>query len=157
MKLREVMTENPVVCRSTDTLSTVAGLMWEHDCGVLPVVDESEHLVGIVTDRDVCMAAYTTGSRLDELGVSQAMSRQVFTLSPEAELEEATALMGDKQIRRIPITDASSRPVGLLSLNDIAMRLAGGNWPEHEEGDHGLVHALGAICRGRQEAVPPRH
>jgi CBS domain-containing protein len=94
--------------------------MWDNDCGCVPVVDQKRRVVGIITDRDVCMAAYTQGGPLRALRVSSAMSKQVYSCKPEDTLTAAEESMRAKQIRRLPVTDADGLLVGIVSLNDIA-------------------------------------
>ena len=87
--------------------------------GVIPVVNHEGAVVGMVTDRDLCMAAYTQGKPLGEIPVSTAMARDVFGCRPQDSIESVEHLMRDKHIRRVPVIDAEGRLVGLISLNDI--------------------------------------
>lgn len=113
---------SPVVfrCRGEDTLSRAAQLMWEHDCGCVPVVDWLDRAIGVITDRDVCMAAYTQGKALSEIPVSTACSRDVKACFADDSLEKAEQLMIEQQVRRLPVTNDESHLVGLLSLSDLA-------------------------------------
>lgn len=120
MLVDEVMTHEPVRCRAHDSLARAAQLMWDHDCGCVPVVDDSEHLVGIVTDRDAAMAALHSGRPLHELVVAQAMARDPVTVHPEQQVNEAQASMRRGRVRRLPVIDGTGRLVGLLSLHDLA-------------------------------------
>ena len=138
-------------CSPADGLNEAARLMWESDCGAVPVVDEAEHLVGIVTDRDICMAAYTRGEPLGALTVESTMSREVTSASPKDSLERIATLMRDKQVRRIPIVD-DGRLVGMVSLADIARYI------ESELGfstaaGMDLAHTLAAISEPRRVAA----
>lgn len=109
-------------CKPNDTLNEPARLMWEFDCGAIPVVNEAWSLVGIITDRDICMAAYTRGQSLGALSVENAMATDVATASPDATLEAITALMRQRQIRRVPVVD-DGLVVGIVSLADVARYL----------------------------------
>lgn len=151
MRIQEIMSQPVVTCRSTDTLNTAAQLMWEYDIGSVPVVDEEGSIVGVVTDRDVCMAAYTEGNPLRSIPVSNAMAKQVYTCQATDTLEEAERVMSEKQIRRVPIVDSGSRPVGFLSLNDIARRAASS--PRKDGIHHELTQTLAAICEPRLEGA----
>jgi CBS domain-containing protein len=134
-------------CRPGDMLNEAARLMWELDCGAVPVVNEAEHLVGIITDRDICMAAYTRGQPLAALSVENAMSRHVSAVSPKDSLESITVLMRQKQIRRIPVVD-NGRLVGIVTLADIAQHI-------EQKADFGpgaamnLAHTLAIISEHR--------
>ncbi len=124
MKVQEIMSQPVVACRASDSLNRAARLMWENDCGALPVVGDDGRIAGMVTDRDVCMASYLQGRALDAIPVSGAMAREVVTCHEEDLLETAERLMGDKQIRRVPVVDADNRPIGVLSMNDVTRHAA---------------------------------
>ena len=123
MQVSEIMSRNVVTCRPHDQGAHAARLMWEHDCGVLPVVDEEERVIGVVTDRDVCMGAYTTGARLEELPVSRSMACNVVSCRPGDRLDEVLDTMARARVRRVPVVDEQHRIVGLLSLNDVLCRI----------------------------------
>jgi CBS domain-containing protein len=152
MQVRDIMTQPVVTCRSTDTLNAAARLMWERDCGAVPVTDDDGLLVGIVTDRDACMAAYTRGEPLGSVPVSVAMAKRVFSCHPDDSLEQAERLMGEKKIRRMPIVDDGGHPIGMLSLNDIARFAASARKTGKVE--HAVVGTLAAICEPRSPAKP---
>ena len=120
MNVEQVMTTDVMTCRPGDNLNSAARIMWEHDCGCVPVVDDNERVVGMITDRDICMAAYTQGRPLQALGVAGAMSRSVCCCKPADRLETAEELMRTHQVRRLPVMDDQGRLVGILSLGDLA-------------------------------------
>lgn len=122
MKVEHVMSKDVRACRPSDTLSAAARTLWETDCGAIPVVegDGSGRVVGMLTDRDVCMAAYTQGRSLCDLPVASAMSHEPITCAPSTTLEEAAALMRRAQVRRLPVVDESNQILGVLSLADFA-------------------------------------
>jgi CBS domain-containing protein len=124
MTVADIMTREVVTCRKEDALDVPARLMWEHDCGCIPVVDDNGSPIGIVTDRDICMAAYTTGSALGDLRVDHAMSKSLHTCAPTDSIADAEDLMRSNQIRRVPAV-ADGQVVGIVSLNDIALAAAG--------------------------------
>lgn len=124
MKVEKLMTRNPVSCTPEDDLSVPARLMWEADCGCVPVVDRDRRVVGMVTDRDVCMAAYTQGRPLREMRVGEVMSNKVHACRMADDLEVAERMMKTRQVRRLPVLDTDERLVGMLSLNDLALRAA---------------------------------
>lgn len=124
MKVSELMNRAVDTCRATDTLDQVARIMWEKDCGVVPVVDQGSRIVGMITDRDICMAGLTQGRPLREIPVSRVMSKQLWACSPEDELARAEEVMQTHQVRRIPVRDEAEHLVGILSLADIAREAA---------------------------------
>lgn len=146
IRVDQLMTSPVLTCHAGDTLATAAALMWDHDCGAVPVVDDDGRLIGLVTDRDACMGAYTQGKRLGEIPVDTAMARRVFACHPEDPLTVAEELMQTHQVRRIPVIDADGRPIGLLSLNDLARDAS-----RPGVGQRGMLltfaRTLAAICR----------
>ena len=152
MHIRELMSHPAVTCPVNVTLDAVARVMWEYDCGVVPLVDGDGRVAGIVTDRDICMAAYTQGLPLAEISASSAMSAQVFSCRPEDPVETAESLMSARQIRRLPVVDRDGHPVGVVAINDLTRSAtrAKGNGMEHE-----VVETLAAIGRARQP-IPGR-
>lgn len=146
MKVNELMTEDVVTCKTTDSLNRAAQLMWDRRCGSIPVVDDSERVVGILTDRDLCMAAYMQGRRLDDIPATTAMSSPVQTCPPSASVEEAQNLMMAHGIRRLVVVDAGGALRGLISLDDIARD--GARWDGAGEIDLEKVSlTLGEIAR----------
>lgn len=123
MKVAELMTRDVKTCGDNDSLNTAAQIMWEHDCGCVPILDAQHKLAGIVTDRDICMSAYTQGMTLAEIPVRRAMSPRVISCSPDDELEMAHQLLRMHEIHRIPVVDPSGAVLGILSLGDIANHL----------------------------------
>jgi CBS domain-containing protein len=148
MRVQDLMSHPAITCYVTDSLNVPAKLMWDHDCGAIPVVDEEGKLAGMVTDRDIGMAAYTQGRPLAEIVVSDVMARHVISAEPDQELGEVEHLMSAHQVRRIPIVDAHGKPVGLLSLNDLAIESAQAD-TRMQGGASRVAHTLAAICQRR--------
>jgi CBS domain-containing protein len=119
MQVKELMTKATIVCRPEDSAHHAAELMWKKDIGCMPVVDAEQRVVGMVTDRDICMAAYTQGQQLAWLPVSIAMSHTVHACAPSDSIAMAEELMRMHQVRRLPVI-LGGRLVGMLSLNDLA-------------------------------------
>jgi CBS domain-containing protein len=155
MRIKDLMTQPVVTCPTQSTLEQAARLMWEFDCGVLPVVGDDGRLAGIITDRDVCMAAYTQGRRLHDIPVETAMARQVIAVHANDAVEQVETLMQQHQIRRVPVLDDEGRPAGVVSMNDLA-RLAARQ--PNSSANRSLVKTLAAICepRPRPETAAPR-
>lgn len=128
MRVESVMSKDVATCRADDSLNTAAQIMWERDCGCVPVVDADLRVIGIVTDRDLCMAAYTQGKTLSQIQVGSIGSRQVYTCHREELLPNVAALMIRAQVRRLPVVDLDERLVGMISLSDLA-RQAGSSHP----------------------------
>jgi CBS domain-containing protein len=119
-RIAEVMTTLVHSCGPTQTLSDAAAAMRIADCGFVPVVNGAGILVGVVTDRDVCLAAFRADRPLSELMLVEGMRTPVVHLSEDDDLETAEKLMQAQQVRRIPITAPDGRLVGVVSLADLA-------------------------------------
>ena len=119
MNIESIMTRDVASCGPDDTLARAAQLMWERDCGFVPIVSEHGFVVGIVTDRDACMAAFTKARRLDEILTRDVMSSPVESVTTTESIEATEAKMRRYRIRRIPVVDAEGKLRGVISLNDI--------------------------------------
>ena len=119
MKVADSMTREVRACSVHDSLNAAARVMWEHDCGCVPVVDGQGRLAGIVTDRDICMAAYTQGVPLEAIAVERVMAARVISCSRTDDLDTAHRLMRKHEIHRLPVVDSRGRLTGMLSLSDI--------------------------------------
>jgi CBS-domain-containing membrane protein len=115
----DVMASPAVCCHEHDSLNEAARLMWEHDVGALPVVNQARTPVGMITDRDACMAAYTQGVALVHGAVASAMSKTLVTCDVSAPVAEIRELMTRAQVRRLPVVDASGTLVGVVGLSDL--------------------------------------
>lgn len=127
MKVEQLMTRNVSACEPDDSLSAAAQIMWEQDCGCVPVVSRGNGaatLVGMITDRDVCMAAYTQGRPLQATKVHSAMARSLCTCRPTDAVSVALKVMRTNQLHRIPVVDAEDHLLGILSLTDVAREAA---------------------------------
>ena len=128
MHVRDVMTTRVRPCMPDDSLAHAAQLMWQNDCGCIPVCtsvgDSSEHLLGMITDRDICMCALFEGKPLGELQVNQAMTTRLKCCEPHDTLERAEKLMSEGRIRRLPVVNAGRQLVGVISLADLTREAA---------------------------------
>ena len=116
--VRSLMTTHVHTCRPDDSLARAAQLMWETDCGAVPVLKD-DAVVGVITDRDVCMASYTQGKPLGDMSVESAMSKVLFSCGPDESIGAALATMGDKRIRRLPVVNQNGQLLGMLSIADV--------------------------------------
>ena len=123
MKVSDVMTKDVATCGAGDSLNRAAQIMWERRCGCVPVIDEGR-VVGLLTDRDVCMAAYTQGRRIDDIAATTAMSRPAITCEASVDVEVAEDLMMAHGVRRLVVVGPDGDLQGLVSLDDIARSAA---------------------------------
>jgi CBS domain-containing protein len=119
-KISEVMTQRPRAVTAQMTVREAARLMDEEDVGSLPVVDEGERLIGIVTDRDVAVRVVGRGLDSDTTVVGDVATRDVAALTPEHDLDDALRLMAQEQVRRVPIVVRENQLVGMLAQADVA-------------------------------------
>jgi CBS domain-containing protein len=122
---RTLMSASLHTCSPGDSLERAAGILWEGDCGALPVVNEAGRLVGMITDRDICMAVYTQGRPPSGCAVSDSMSRRIRVCAPDDSIEHLAQLMSAHQVRRLPVVDSEGRLLGIVSLADVARHLNG--------------------------------
>lgn len=151
MNVKDVMTREVRSVRMADRLDAAARLMWEQDCGIAPVVDSSNVLVGVLTDRDLCMATYTQGRPLPEIPVTAAMARMLRTVKPDDSLTSAMAVLQQAQVHRLPVVDARGVLVGLLAVNDLVRMAA--TRPSTLDAT-AVVKCLAAIGASRRTANP---
>jgi len=144
MRVQEMMTQPVVTCHVGDTANAAAQIMWEHDCGVVPVVDDNGRLAGVVTDRDICLAAYFQGVPLSSIRLDTMMSRELCTCRPEDDVTDAEHLMSSRQLRRIVAVDDRQAPVGILSIGDVARRVGSGSAARQRDGQD-LLSTVAAV------------
>jgi CBS domain-containing protein len=118
MKVEQLMTQDVRTCRPGDSLSVAAQLMWDGDCGCIPVVtdDGSKRVIGMVTDRDICMATHFRGRAPRGVPVGEVMSTAVRAVGPSEELADAEAIMRDAQVRLSSRRSTSRQPSAALWL-----------------------------------------
>jgi CBS domain-containing protein len=162
MTIESIMSRDVQHCRPDHTLDYAAGRMWEHDCGSLPVCAADgagePRVIGMLTDRDICMAALFQGRPLYDLKVADAMSRDIRVAKLGDRPEDVELLMREQRIRRVPVTDDSGSLVGIVSLADFARaatRDSATGVGELELSERDVGHTLAAICEPGQRRINP--
>jgi CBS domain-containing protein len=120
MKIREIMTPDVKIASPKDTLQHAAQMMEEIDCGLLPV-GEGDHLVGMLSDRDITLRAVARGKAPDRCTVGEVMSADIKYIYDDETLEDASRNMSELQVRRLPVLNRKKRLVGIISLGDLAL------------------------------------
>ena len=120
-RCREIMTGNVKTANREMSLQEVARLMREGDMGAMPVVEDNK-LVGIVTDRDIVVRAIADG-REASTAIGDVMTTEIFSVKPDDFVFEAIRLMGDKQVRRIPVITENGELAGIIAMADIALEM----------------------------------
>jgi predicted transcriptional regulator len=119
MRVEEIMTRAVFTSDTHADLESIARVMWDHDCGYVPIVNDEDKLTGVVTDRDIAMAAYNQGKRLAEIPVAEVMAKHVHSCEPSASVELAHQIMRSAEIRRLPVVDQAGKLVGLVTWSDL--------------------------------------
>lgn len=146
MKVKDVMTKDVRICGINDDLATAARTMWMRSCGILPVVNEKAEVIGVLTDRDICVAACSKDRAPSSIAVNEVSTRTVCSCSPKADIREALAIMREKQVRRLPVLDAKGKLCGILSLDDVAAKMRSADKPAELSAEDVEI-TLEAICR----------
>ena len=116
-----VMSSNPGCCNSSTPIKTVAQLMIDHDCGMIPVVDEAGKPIGAVTDRDIAIRIVARGMDANACTAGDAMTSPVRTISTDTTLYDATCVMEAEKIRRVIVVDQDGKLAGVAALADLAL------------------------------------
>lgn len=156
MQVKDIMSTEVWCCHPEETLRDAAFRMRDHDCGCLPVIDPRKELVGVITDRDICLCAAVRGEPLQTLKVSDALTWQPLACRPEDNIETAEDLLRDHQVRRLPVIDEKGDLKGMLSLADLALASADGKGKVPQIHRELLATTVAAISRPRSEAVGGR-
>lgn len=147
MKVKDVMTPHAKTIWLTESLADAARTMWENDCGVLPIVKDQK-VVGMITDRDICMAAAMRKGNPSGISVEEVMTGQVYAVNPDDDIERALQTMQEHQIRRLPVINPEGELEGILSMNDIVLNAKA---PDGTAGDsidyRDVVKTYQAICQ----------
>ena len=122
MLVKDLMSTSVKTCNEESNLATAAKVMWDGDCGIVPIVNDERRIVGVVTDRDICIAAATRSMRPADIRVRDVMSRRVATCAQDNDVRTALMQLKEHRVRRLPVVDADDRLVGLLSIKDLVGR-----------------------------------
>jgi CBS domain-containing protein len=122
MKVKELMTTDVKRCSLETNLAAAAKIMWEADCGAVPVTDENDHVVGVITDRDICIAAATRPRTEGEIPAKELISKELYTCAPDDDVRAALGTMKTRKVRRLPVVERGGRLVGIVSIHDIAVQ-----------------------------------
>ena len=129
MTVREIMVSKPACCQPEADLAVATALLCNHNCGALPVVDAKNQPVGMITDRDICIALGTRDKRAAEISVSQVMSGKVFACDAGSDIRKALDRMKKNHVRRLIVTEYGELK-GMLSIDDIVLNI---QWSDHSE------------------------
>jgi CBS-domain-containing membrane protein len=131
MKVSNLMSGDAQGCNQGESLASAAMIMWNHDCGIVPVLDGDGRVTGMISDRDICMAVSTQGRPASDIRVGDVMSNVIYSVSPDDDIYDAIGLMRERQIRRLPVVDQEGRLQGILSVGDIVRNADKGKSKRH--------------------------
>jgi len=142
MRIDSIMTNDVAVCQPDTNLAEVGAKMWAMDCGIVPVVDSWGTMIGVVTDRDICMALTTRNIAASSLKARDVMTGRVESVSPEDEVFEVLQTMRDHRIRRVPVVRDDGRLVGIVSTCDLLRAVGPVPGPTFEADLLETLHAI---------------
>lgn len=152
MKVKEVMTPNAKAIWLTESLADAAQMMWENDCGVLPIIKDGRKVVGVITDRDICMAVAMRDWNPSSVCLEEVMSGQVYSVNTEDDIDQALQAMQEHKIRRLPVVNAEGELEGILSMNDVVLHAnSAGDSASDSIANEDVIKTFQAIC---QHPVP---
>jgi CBS-domain-containing membrane protein len=121
MKVADIMTREVQCCAPHTNLAAAAKMMWDRDCGILPVLNVDGHVLGVITDRDICMAAATRNKPPSDITVWETISNKVYTCRASDDVHVALETMTRHQLRRLPVVDEDGTLSGMVSMNDLIL------------------------------------
>lgn len=122
MKVKDIMTRDASVCELNESLAEAAKTMWDKDCGVLPVLKDGKEVVGVITDRDICMAMAMRDCNPSTVSAEEVISGAVYSVAPEDDVQQALQVMQEHKVRRLPVISPEGQLEGMLSMNDLVLK-----------------------------------
>lgn len=147
MKVKEIMTPNAKAIWLTESLADAAKLMWENDCGVLPIIKDGQKVIGMITDRDICMAVAMRDTNPSSVSVEEVMTGQVYSVNPEDDVDQALQAMQEHKVHRLPVVNGEGELEGILSMNDIVLKAKSADGAVSDSPNYSnIVKTYQAIC-----------
>lgn len=154
MKVAEVMTRNVQSCTPETNLAAAAMQMWDGDCGTLPVADDDGKVIGMITDRDICIAAATKHQNISEIKVGEVISGEVQSCSPDMSVHNALKIFEQARVRRLPVVGEDGKLQGILSMNDIVLHTGEGSDKKTTGISYAeVINTFKAICAPHAKAA----
>ena len=152
MTVRELQTSNVKTVSPDTDLAVVAKLMWEGDCGAVPVVTDDRKVIGMITDRDICIASATRAKPPAEIRAGEVITNHgVHAVKPDDDVRVAMRTMRKHKVRRLPVVDREQRLAGIVSINDLAIN-ASSSLPDSVPAQE-FLETFQAICAHEKHAV----
>jgi CBS domain-containing protein len=122
MRVVDIMMGTPYHCGPETNLGSATELMWKGNCGFLPVVGQEGKVIGVISDRDICVALGTRSRLAGDVRVADAMSQKLYSCSPEDDIHVALRTMTEGRVRRLPVLSKDRALVGVISIDDVLLR-----------------------------------
>jgi len=123
MRVETAMMRSAAYCTPETNLGTAAEIMWKFDCGMLPVVGADRKVVGVITDRDMCIALATRNKLAGEITVGEVFAGRAYTCRPQDDIRAALDTMSRQKVRRLPVVNSDGVLQGILSMDDIVLHV----------------------------------
>ncbi len=150
------MTKTAVFCRPETNLAAAGALMWENDCGALPVVSDGRKVTGILTDRDICIGLTTGDRRSSQLTAGEVATKQAVVCKPKDEILAAITSMHNEKIRRLPVVNDEGGLKGIVSMDEVVLQAKKGNRQKKPDVSYDdVVETLRAIYEHRRVVRQP--
>lgn len=150
MKVKDIMTGDPSVCDLNESLAEAAKTMWETDCGVLPVLKDGREVVGLITDRDICMAMTMRDCNPTAVSAEEVITGEIYSVAPEDDVKKALQVMQEHQVRRLPVISEEGGLEGMLSMNDVVLKAEEKSTPKSPAIVYAdVINTFKAICEHR--------
>lgn len=120
MRVEEIMTRNPATCPAEATVEQAAKLMAERDIGFVPVVDQGGRALGVLTDRDIVVKCVARSGDCRTKKLQELLAKDIVSVEPSDDIAKAKELMSNRKVQRILVCDRDRKPVGVISLQDLA-------------------------------------
>jgi len=150
MKVKDVMMGTPYYCQPETNLGSATELMWNADCGFLPVESADGKVTGVITDRDICIALGTRNRPAGEVTVAEVLTGKLYSCTPDDDIHMALHTMKDARVRRLPVLSENGTLAGILSMDDILPRAEPSSFgKEPELSSDEVVRTLRSITQRR--------
>ena len=146
MLVKQLMTANVSSCRQDNNLAEIAEIMWNNRCGALPILDSSGRVMGIITDRDICIALGTRNIKASDVLARDVSPPGFFSCRPDDDARVALRTMATEEVGRLLVVDEACQLVGIISIDDIIFRAGGGR---SGLSDREIIDALAAMREDR--------
>jgi len=154
MKVAQMMTRDVQSCTPETNLAAAAMQMWNGDCGALPVVDDDGRLLGMITDRDICIAAATNHKDIARIKVGEVTTGEVQSCAPETSVRDALKIFEQARVRRLPVVDEDNKLQGILSISDIVLHTGEGRDTKATDISYAdVANTFKAICAPHAKAA----